>query len=292
MNRRPIRLWALAILAGAMTIHAKAAEPFERLSQQIAELKVANRLLNEGAIWSDDHLFVSEPVVERDGRLIRLLADDFPHAPLTWAWCKRFGLPIERADLKSRDADRDGFSHLEEFKAGTSPVDAMECPSPVAKLRYDGFAPSGVSVTFGGVLDERDRLQLTEATGERRQMHLVEVGEELQLSGWRFRVLDHRIMERAHVSMPDLKVDVSVVTLATESGAQVRLLEDVAWPLPSGKGVVHDRSCDKNWIVAPGDEVRVSLAPEDPLRVKGLDEKSLWLKSADGMTTRLKFTNR
>ena len=39
-----------------------------------------------------------------------------------------FDLAIKRADLKLGDADRDGFSHLREFKACTSAVDACDPP--------------------------------------------------------------------------------------------------------------------------------------------------------------------
>ena len=38
---------------------------------------MANQRLNDGAIWHDEHLFVSESIVERDGQQVRLLADEF-----------------------------------------------------------------------------------------------------------------------------------------------------------------------------------------------------------------------
>ena len=58
------------------------------------------------------------------------------HPPIPNVWWIKYGVSPEFADPPQRDDDEDGFSNIEEFKAGTSPGDASAHPSLVAKLSY------------------------------------------------------------------------------------------------------------------------------------------------------------
>lgn len=57
-----------------------------------------------------------------------------PGIPNTW-WLEN-GIDLGFADSPLRDEDGDGFSNLEEYKAGTNPTDPKSHPSLIAKLKF------------------------------------------------------------------------------------------------------------------------------------------------------------
>lgn len=66
-------------------------------------------------------------------------------------WETEHGLnPLDHADA-AMDNDRDGFSNLEEFHAGTRPADATDSPEAPAKLRLAGVRTVPFMLRFRGV---------------------------------------------------------------------------------------------------------------------------------------------
>ena len=53
-------------------------------------------------------------------------------------WKKKYGFPIDDPSVANADPDHDGFSNLEEYRAGTNPLDPKSHPEVASKLRMWG----------------------------------------------------------------------------------------------------------------------------------------------------------
>lgn len=84
-------------------------------------------------------LFTGIPLfVHRDApdQVIDLVKDEMVHPPIPNSFWIQYDIDPGFGDSPQRDADEDGFSNLEEYKAGTNPSDANSVPAPIAKLKY------------------------------------------------------------------------------------------------------------------------------------------------------------
>jgi len=78
-------------------------------------------------------LFVKKSESEKS---VDLLKGDPVHPPIPNTWWLEHRLDPGYADAPDRDPDGDGFTNLEEYKAGTDPNDPKSYPSLIAKLMY------------------------------------------------------------------------------------------------------------------------------------------------------------
>jgi hypothetical protein len=67
-------------------------------------------------------------------RIIKETERDSDADKMPDVWEKKYGLNINMDDA-SQDPDQDGFTNLEEYRAGTNPNDPDSAPAPVTKLR-------------------------------------------------------------------------------------------------------------------------------------------------------------
>lgn len=85
-------------------------------------------------------LFTGIPLfIERDrtDKPVDLLKSPPIHPPIPNTWWIDNHLDIGFADSPGRDADNDGYSNLEEYKAKTDPNSAKSHPPLIAKLKYE-----------------------------------------------------------------------------------------------------------------------------------------------------------
>ena len=78
-------------------------------------------------------LFVKKSDPEKP---VDLLKGEPVHPPIPNTWWLEHRLDPGYADAPDRDPDSDGFTNLEEYKAGTDPNDPKSYPSLIAKLMY------------------------------------------------------------------------------------------------------------------------------------------------------------
>jgi len=104
---------------------------------------------------------------------------DFDGLPDEWE--NRHGLNANIDDA-SQDADADGFTNLEEFRAGTDPKDPASAPPPVSKLRVLKAGRISLPLTFGGAqqLTKDDTLFLVKNKRTGRD-HYVRIGETVDV---------------------------------------------------------------------------------------------------------------
>jgi hypothetical protein len=84
----------------------------------------------------DRSLFVSRVYLLRDGQLVDIFESDTQLYPgIENAWILKHGLDYTDPDLAGKDPDTDGFTNIEEFRAGASPVSDTSKPPVWTKLR-------------------------------------------------------------------------------------------------------------------------------------------------------------
>ncbi len=101
-------------------------------------------------------------------------------------WEIRHGLNPNMDDA-SQDADSDGFTNLEEFKAGTSPKDAASAPPPVTKLRLIKAGRIPLPVVFGGVTQSGTNqifMVKNKRTGRDSYVNIGDVVEGYKITGY------------------------------------------------------------------------------------------------------------
>lgn len=107
-----------------------------------------------GNIWDTDSaasLFVSRVYLLRDGNLVDIFDSDtelYPGIPN--AWILEHKLDFTDSRLGDSDADNDGFTNLEEFRAGTAPGDANSKPPLWTKLRMKSYEKIPFRIKFMG----------------------------------------------------------------------------------------------------------------------------------------------
>ena len=120
--------------------------PVSTKGAEFMENEVLVRLRNEArklaetskAAWEEraTSLFVSRVYLLRDGQLVDIFESDTQLYPgIDNTWILKHNLDYTDPDLAGKDPDNDGFTHIEEFRAGASPVDHDSKPPVWTKLR-------------------------------------------------------------------------------------------------------------------------------------------------------------
>ena len=137
------------------------------------------------------------------------------------AWENQFKLDQYVAD-SDKDADSDGFSNLEEYKAGTNPNDPDDHPSRIGWLRIEDIKAQPFPFVLKSRMGLRYQINANRAGG---QTFTIAKGEELAKSGWVLSETKTRKGVLKRKGMPDREVDLNVVVLTKEGLDPVELVE-------------------------------------------------------------------
>lgn len=177
-------------------------------------------------------LFVTERWVLDAGTLKALAGQGaMINPPIPNEWFQTYDLELLDPDILTQDADRDGFTNLEEFQGGvgdnsgaksTDPTKKESHPPYTTKLFLQEYKEIEFLITYKARPDE-DTFQIN-IPGRRSQF--VHIGDVIVggPQGKTFKVLSHE--EKAETAESDTVVDVSELTIQDEeSGKKIVLIK-------------------------------------------------------------------
>jgi len=195
--------------------------------------------------WKESaHKFFVPPILAfyPDKKLVKRLDLNEPDKyGVTGVWKKKYGFALDDPDVALADPDNDGFSNMEEFKAGTDPLDPHSTPPPIQKLRMESYVSTPFRIMFMGYSKEANgtwALQLN-FNGTSR---LVHEGDHFDLdkmkvsnTGWRIGPFRMKIVKQTSPYTGE-KVDVDL----SELDFHHPLLDDRVVTLVRGKPTESD----------------------------------------------------
>ena len=194
-------------------------------------------------------------------------------------WEKRFGFNVNDASDAQADADGDGFTNLEEFKAGTDPRDPTDHPDylgsltiqlPLTSTYLPFIFTKAVPLPnnnwrgeffFPQKKDDYGRMGRTVSvrTGE-------EVGDKKNRSGFVFKSYAKKTEKRTRKGMKGVTVDVDVSEAVVERKSDGKCVTLVVAANKNAKPqsvdvkatLVYVRGTTKQFDVTPGDEITLN----------------------------------
>jgi hypothetical protein len=213
----------------------------------------------------DGSLFVSRPYVLKGDVLMDPLEEGQElHPPIKNAWLIKYNLDYADPGIREQDPDKDRFSNLEEFVAGTDPTNDQSVPPYYTKLKLVRFDPKPFRLRFSGTPDDGQTFSInTKDLGGRTQF--LQIGEMVQ--GAPYKILS---FEAKKTTRNEMDIDVSELTIQnTETGQKIVLVFDKEADDPTSFGeflYLYDNSKIR---VKKDDEF--SLKPEDGKKYKLVD---------------------
>lgn len=184
--------------------------------------------------WSphEGSLFVSRPYVLRDDKIFDPLEGGEPlHPPITNEWLVKYNLDYGDPDVKNQDPDKDRFSNVEEFVAGTDPTNEKSVPLYHTKLRLTKFDPVPFRLKFGGDSGDGETF-IINAKDAKARTQFLKLGDMIE--GAPYKLLTY---EKKTSNKNDMEVNISELTIQnTETGRKIVLVYDKEADDPTSYG--------------------------------------------------------
>jgi hypothetical protein len=192
-------------------------------------------------------LFVTR---EAPDKPVDLIKDGPIHPPIPNSWWLENRLDPGYADSPSRDPDEDGFTNLEEFKAGTDPTDLKSHPPLIAKLMYVKDESLTWVLRPGFKVDESFSFKYED---NKRQMNnagaaaMVAPGDLFFTDGVmkeRFKLLGSEVRQELNPNL-NIEVEITIVRVEDMKPNKKGVVYEIPAPLPDARKnqhLNHDRS--------------------------------------------------
>lgn len=213
-------------------------------------------------------LLVSRKYLLKDGKLFDPIeGGENLHDPITNEWLIEYGLDYTAKDIKTRDADGDGFNNLEEFLAGKSPVDAASKPAGYNKLTLVDFKSFPFRIVFKGDPSGKGaefQLNFLELKGAARTQY-KKLGDAIE--GAPYKIAAYK--ENKFTDDRGVPVDRSELTLEnTDNGDSLVLVKDKQTDDPRSEGTFLNQITKETFVKKKGDTF---LLKPDQIEFKIID---------------------
>ena len=190
--------------------------------------------------------------------------DSLTGRPIPNTWFMQYGLPLLDPTVPLQDADKDGFTNEDEWRAQTNPTDPASHPPYYTKLFLDKFIQVPFPYIFSGGSDSKAQAIQLDSIDHRRPTVFIKLGEMVPDTKFKFEKFAYK--EALNAATQDVK-DVSEMTLVdVDTGKKVVLvLNGIAnspegyarfiyeWPAPAqaiqvkeGEGFILRPETDEN----------------------------------------------
>ncbi|MGB8354415.1 MAG: Amuc_1099 family pilus-like system protein [Chthoniobacteraceae bacterium] len=196
------------------------------LEPVLKPLEDAKASIQKPGAWTGHQgsLFVSRRYILKDPDLI----DPFDpktgmqlHPPVPNEWFIKYNLDITDPDILTQDADGDGFTNLDEFNAGTDPLDKNSHPAYTTKLKLAKFIQVKFRLLFSAQPDA-DSYQIN-TVDLNQPSQILKIGD--QIVGTKFKLI--KFEPKSMTDSNGIDHNISELTIQnTETGAQVVLIYD------------------------------------------------------------------
>ena len=190
------------------------------------------------------------------------------HPPVDNEWLIANGLDYSDPNVLTQDADRDGFTNLEEFLGKTNPSDAKDTPPSLNKLKLVKFDPKPFRLEFKGDPSgdaNEFQINLKDLKGTARTQY-KRLGENIE--GTTYKVVKYESKEGPNargvtVNLSELHIE------NTATGEGLTLLYNKETNDPTSFGTFRDLLTGEEVTLKKGEEF--ILKPNTSLKLKLID---------------------
>jgi len=216
-------------------------------------------------------LLVSRIYVLTNEGLIDPIEGETPlHPPVPNDWLLNFDLDYSQRDVLETDPDGDGFTVLEEWKAGTDPTDVDSVPPYWTKLRLEEFERIPFKVKFSGSPDGGKTFTINFVDDRRVPTQFVELGQTVVIAGVPYKVSK---FEEKQKGEEEFFRDASELTLeSVPDGEKIVLINDQIMDSPTMFGVFVNALDGERIRVKRGETFQMQQAPESSFVLKEVSD--------------------
>ena len=263
-----VALWTLDFPADFAQRNSSAPRNNEVRDASHGVLTDAIDYLGKPSLWGghDGSLFASRIYVLTKGTLIDPIEGETPlHAPVPNEWLLKFDLDYSQTDILDSDPDGDGFTVLEEWRAGSDPTDIDSVPPFWTKLRLEEFERIPFKVKFSGSPDGGETFTINFIDDRTMPTQFVKLGDTVNIASLPYRVSK---FEEKRKGESEFFRDVSELTLeSVGSGEKIILIHDTTVDSPTMFGIFVNLLDGERIKVKRGDTFQMSQAPDTKYRL-------------------------